>query len=245
MAARGTDDRVKWAVIAVLGAVGVWYLLQRGSLSRDSLLLFAVLIPSVILHEVSHGVVALIFGDDTAKRAGRLTLNPVRHIDPFGTIILPALLVLTHAGAFGYAKPVPVSVNRLRNPRNHGFLVSVVGPVTNLFLMLLAVLVLRLFLPDDIASFHLFGLDGMSMVGQVLFLFGYINVVLAAFNLIPIPPLDGSAFLERALPRQWWPGYLQFRQYSMLLLFVLVFWAPQLLDKVFDPALRLFGRLLG
>ncbi|MBA2438936.1 MAG: site-2 protease family protein, partial [Acidimicrobiia bacterium] len=80
-------------------------------------LIVAVLVPSVILHEVSHGVVALWYGDDTAKQAGRLTLNPLRHIDPFGTLLLPALLALSGLGAFGYAKPVPVQPNRLRNPR--------------------------------------------------------------------------------------------------------------------------------
>src|SRR3954466_2675226 len=84
----------------------------------------AVVIPSIILHEVSHGWVALAFGDDTAKRAGRLTLNPVAHIDPFGTILLPLILVLTTGRAFGYAKPVPVNPRKLRNPREQSVLVS-------------------------------------------------------------------------------------------------------------------------
>ena len=90
-----------------------------------------MLVPSIILHEISHGVVALAFGDDTAKRAGRLTLNPVKHIDPVGTLLVPAVLSLSGLGAYGWAKPVPVSTNRLRSPRNHTVIVSLVGPLTN------------------------------------------------------------------------------------------------------------------
>ena len=212
--------------------------------------MFAMLIPSVIVHEVSHGVVALFFGDTTAKDAGRLTLNPVRHIDPFGTIILPAILVLGHAGAFGYAKPVPVRPSQMRHPRNDGFLVAVAGPVTNILLCLLAVLVLRVFFGAELSRLfflqHLgFGrLEVLPMAAQILFVFGYINVILAAFNLIPIPPLDGSAFLERALPKAWWPGYLRFRQYSMPLLFLVVVLVPGALNRVFNPALNLFDQLL-
>ena len=100
-------------------------------MSEAHIIAIAVLIPSVILHEISHGWVALAFGDDTAKRAGRLTLNPIAHIDPFGTIILPALLILTTGRAFGYAKPVPVNVGKLRSPRNQGLLVSLAGPAVN------------------------------------------------------------------------------------------------------------------
>src|SRR5207237_10455946 len=112
-------------------------------LERFDIVFFAVLIPSVILHEVSHGWVALAFGDDTAKRAGRLTLNPIAHVDPFGTIILPLLLSLSGIGAFGYAKPVPVNPRNLRNPRQHSLYVSLAGPLTNITLALIAGLVLR------------------------------------------------------------------------------------------------------
>ncbi len=90
-----------------------------------------MLVPSIILHELSHGVVALALGDDTAKRAGRLTLNPVKHVDPVGTLLVPAILSLSGLGAYGWAKPVPVSTNRLRSPRNHTVVVSLVGPLTN------------------------------------------------------------------------------------------------------------------
>jgi Zn-dependent protease len=180
-------------------------------IDRFDLIFFAVLVPSVILHEVSHGWVALMFGDDTAKRAGRLTLNPLAHIDPFGTILLPILLILTVHSAFGYAKPVPVNPQKLRDPRNQGLLVSLAGPAVNIVLAVLAALVLRQIgivdrLPND-----------------VLLEFGAVNAILAAFNLIPVPPLDGSAVIERLLPRSWWPRYLQLRQYSFGILILLVF----------------------
>jgi Zn-dependent protease len=202
----------------------------------------AVLVPSVILHEVSHGVVANFFGDDTAKRAGRLTLNPMRHIDPFGTVILPLILSLSGAGAFGYAKPVPVSVRKLRNPRQHSFYVSLAGPAVNIVLSLGAIVVLHSAYPhvlDRVAS-----VDDLPMGARLLFWLSYINVVLAVFNLLPIPPLDGSAFVERALPTAWWPTWLKLRQYGFGVLLILVFLIPGALDRVFDPALRQWARLL-
>ena len=95
---------------------------------EQAIIIFCVIVPSIILHEVSHGWVANAFGDDTAKRAGRLSLNPVVHVDPVGTLIVPALLSLARVGFFGWAKPVPVNVGRLRSPRNQGVLVSLAGP---------------------------------------------------------------------------------------------------------------------
>src|SRR5215218_1171127 len=94
-------------------------------------LLLAVIVPSIVVHEVSHGVAANLLGDDTAKRAGRLTLNPIAHVDPFGTLILPAMMALSGIGAFGYAKPVPVDVGRLRQPRRDALLVSLAGQAAN------------------------------------------------------------------------------------------------------------------
>ena len=193
--------------------------------------LVGVLVPSVILHEVSHGVVALAFGDDTAKQAGRLTLNPIAHIDPFGTIILPAILALSGVGAFGYAKPVPVNPRRLRNPRQHSLYVSLVGPAVNIALAVTAAVVYRLWQPGGLA-------------GEIVFFFGWINVILAVFNLLPVPPLDGSAVVERLLPYRWWPAWLRFRRWSFGLLLLLVLLLPGALTWVFDPALDLWARLL-
>ena len=230
------------AIVAGIIVLGV----QAGSINlrEDDVIFFALLIPSVILHEVSHGAAALAFGDDTAKRAGRLTLNPLAHIDPFGTIILPALLVLTTGSAFGYAKPVPVSPRRMRSPRNHGLLTSLAGPATNIVLALLMVVVLQTVLSDRYRVIGDSILGDGSVVLKAVIAAGLVNVILAAFNLIPIPPLDGSAVVERVLPARLWPAYLRFRQYSMLFLLVIIFWSGGVLNKVFEPALDLWGSLI-
>jgi Zn-dependent protease len=231
-------DRDTTIVVVVLAAVGILAIV-RGVINQETILLLVVVIPSIILHEVSHGVVALWFGDDTAKQAGRLTLNPIKHIDPFGTVILPLLLTLGGLGAFGYAKPVPVNLSRLRHPRNEGLLVSLAGPATNIALAGLSLIWLR-FVQRPI---FLSAVSGPLSV-RVVVLFGYVNVLLAVFNLLPIPPLDGSAMVERALPRSWWPGWLKFRQYSMPILIVIVLVKPGALARVFTPAIDLWIRLL-
>lgn len=220
--------------LLALGVAVVYLLVRRDVVSVESLLVLLALVPSVILHEVSHGAVALHFGDDTARNAGRLTLNPVRHVDPLGTLVLPAMLVLAGVPPFGYAKPVPVNPRKLRNPRDHGLVVSLVGPGVNVVLAVAAALVLR-----SVAG------DAGLFLSRLLFAFGYVNVLLAAFNLIPIPPLDGSAVVERLLPARWWPGYLRLRQYSMVVLLVVVLALPEVLSWVFDPAIGLWERLLG
>ena len=200
-------------------------------LSRYTLLFLVVLIPSVILHEVAHGVVALWFGDDTAKRAGRLTLNPIKHVDPFGTLILPAILVLAGAAPFGYAKPVPVNVGRLRRPRDHSLLVSLAGPATNLLLVAVATVIWRVVAPH-------------GNVGRAVLDLGYANLLLAMFNLLPLPPLDGSAVVERLLPERYWPQWLTFRHYAMGILLLVLFLAPARYSfgRVFFPVLNFWDR---
>jgi Zn-dependent protease len=199
----------------------------------STVLFLVVLVPSVILHEVAHGVVALRFGDDTAKRAGRLTLNPLPHIDPFGTLILPALLVFTTGTAFGYARPVPVTTSRLRRPRDHGLLVSLAGPATNIVLAGAAALVMRAVLPE-----------GDPLLLDLIFRFGIINAVLAAFNLLPIPPLDGSAIVERVLPRGLLPGWRRLARYAMPVVLLLVLLAPGVLGRLLGAATDLWVQLL-
>lgn len=210
-------------------------------MSTDAILLFVVLIPSVILHEVTHGWVALRFGDPTAKEAGRLTLNPVPHIDPFGTILLPAVLAFAGGAVFGYAKPVPVRPGRMRRPRDHGLVTSLAGPATNIVLAVAAALILRLLGPERVGQ--AFG-DGAIWV-RVLVSVGIINVILAAFNLIPVPPLDGSAIIERFLPERWLPRWNQLQRYSMILVFGLVFLVPGVLRTVFDAAFSVWRLLLS
>ena len=164
-------------------------IIRHHVIDQDTLIFILAIIPAVILHEVSHGVVALWCGDDTAKRAGRLTLNPIKHIDPVGTIIVPVVLALTHGPVFAWAKPVPVSVNRLRHPRNQSVLVALAGPATNIILASIAGVILHELLVHA----------QTGLVAQIVFEFGVVNVFLAVFNLIPIPPLDGSALIERLL----------------------------------------------
>lgn len=206
----------------------------------EVLLLVGILVPSVILHEVSHGYVALRFGDDTAKRRGRLTLNPVAHVDPVGTVVLPLVLALSGLGVIGYAKPVPVNVRKLRRPRDHAVLVALAGPATNLLIAVAAAVVVRALGGEDvhIVDDHLVDVDA----ADVAYIAGAINVLLALFNLLPIPPLDGSAVVERALPRRWWPAWVRMRRFSIpvVLVAVLVFGAGQL---IVDPAFAIFDAL--
>ncbi len=234
-------DRQSLIVVALLVGAGV-LALSRGAITQQGLVFLAVLVPSIILHEVSHGAAAYLFGDPTAKEAGRLTLNPIAHVDPFGTVILPAILILSHAPPFGFAKPVPVNPRRMRSPRNHGLVVSLAGPATNIAIALIAAVVIRLFATDELVAFR-FG-AALPLGTEILLSFGFLNVVLAAFNLIPLPPLDGSAVVERLLPARLWPSYLRLRRYSMGVLFLLVFLVPGVLSTIFDHAIDLWSRLL-
>ena len=177
----------------------------------SNLYFFLAIVPSVILHEVSHGWVANYFGDPTAKNNGRLTLNPLAHIDPFGTVLLPLIMVFAGLPAFGYATPVPVNVSRLRNPRTQSLYVSLAGPLVNIVLSGIG---LALCIATN------------SNLNSVLFniglFMGVANLVLAAFNLIPIPPLDGSAIIERFVPRKHLPRYYQMRARALPVVMVLV-----------------------
>jgi Zn-dependent protease len=194
------------------------------------LVFFGCLVVAVILHEISHGVVANWFGDDTAKQAGRLTLNPIPHIDPVGSIVLPAMGAIAGLPVIGWAKPVPVDPRRLRNPRRHMLYVSLAGPATNFALMIVAAVAARAaFDPATVSPFG-FGVSDLPLVVQILYSFALVNLFLGVFNLLPIPPLDGSALLERVLPEEWLPAWSRFRPYGMLVLFALVFWTGILGD---------------
>ncbi|MGA8372464.1 MAG: site-2 protease family protein [Acidimicrobiales bacterium] len=201
-----------WIAVAV-AVVVMAELVRSGRINSNQLIYFVVLIPSIILHEISHGVVALAFGDDTAKRAGRLNLNPIRHIDPIGTLLVPALLSLSGIGAYGWAKPVPVNANRLRSPRNHVVIVSLVGPLTNFALAALCGVVFANTLPAT---------GAVPLYSKFLFYGGIANIVLGVFNLIPCPPLDGAAVLERLLPARLLPNYYQLQPFLMFLPFILI-----------------------
>lgn len=188
----------------------------------DAALFIAILLPSIIFHEVSHGFVARRLGDPTAHEAGRLSLNPIRHVDPFGSVLLPAMLALAGQNVFGWAKPVPVNPSRFRrNPVGGMAITALAGPATNLAI-----------------AFVVGRLGPFVQVGDVVYLtdpglwariadgFLVVNVALAVFNMLPIPPLDGSRLLPLVLPPAGRRLYAQVSQYGFLILIVLVLVIP-------------------
>jgi len=176
------------------------------------ILFIAVLIISVIIHEVSHGFMADYLGDPTARLQGRLTMNPIPHIDPVGSVIVPAALALLPGGIiFGWAKPVPYNPHNIAN-RWGGTLVAAAGPASNLFLALLAGV-----------AFQLSGGAAGSVFGAVCLAVILINVVLAVFNLVPIPPLDGSKILFDLLPAQYSGVKRNLKQYGFVILLAFLF----------------------
>ena len=176
---------------------------------------------AVTFHEAAHGFVAHLLGDDTAWRLGRVTFNPLKHIDPFGTVLLPVMLLL--AGSpflFGYAKPVPVNFRALRHPRRDMILVAAAGPAMNLILAMLAVLGLRLLI-------HGAGVP-MRFLRDNLENALVLNVVLAVFNLLPIPPLDGGRILVGVLPKALGRPLSRLEPYGLVLLIGLLIVLPLL-----------------
>jgi len=199
-----------------------------------TILIWAVpTIMAIILHEVMHGYVALVFGDDTALRAGRLTLNPLRHIDPFGTLILPAVLIFSHLPVFGYARPVPVDFRRLRNRRLGMIIVAAAGPLTNLTLASASALALR-------ALGGVAGDAGPGILAAMLFASVLINVMLAVFNLFPLLPLDGGRVLVGLLPLALARSYARVERYGFLILFFLLYthWLSRIVYPLVDVITR-------
>ena len=190
-----------------------------------SLFEIAILVMSVVIHEVSHGFTAYALGDSTAKYAGRLTLNPIPHIDPFGSIFLPLVMALLPGGlVFGYAKPVPYNPYNLRNQKWGPALVALAGPVSNIFIALVFGLVIRFqsLLPFMVPAAFL----------ELSFYIITLNLVLAVFNLVPIPPLDGSKVLFMFLPYHM--GHIQrfLEQYGFFLLLIFIFFFFKLLFPI-------------
>ena len=185
------------------------------------------LIFAIVFHEVAHGLMARTLGDPTAEEQGRLSLNPIKHVDPVGTVFLPGLLALFHLPVFGWAKPVPVVASRLRHPRRDMMLVGAAGPGSNLIMAAIAAVALGLAvgrageLQDPTTLLGFFQLN--------LFNFISINVFLALFNLLPIPPFDGSHIVEGLLPERMAQGYAKFRTVGMLIPIFLIIVLPYLI----------------
>ena len=179
------------------------------------------LVVAIVFHEVAHGYVARLLGDPTAEASGRLTLNPIRHVDPVGTVVVPMLLALAKAPIFGWAKPVPVVAARMRNPRRAMALVALAGPATNLVLAAITALVI-----SGVASWSGGGLPAGGVPGFVdynLINFLMINVFLAVFNLLPVPPFDGGHIVEAMLPRRLAAPYARLHRFAFpVILFLLV-----------------------
>lgn len=199
-----------------------------------------ILLFSVIIHEVMHGLVALKFGDHTAERAGRLTLNPIPHIDPLGTIILPALMIFTGSPVlFGWAKPVPVNPLNLSNLRFGEFLVSAAGVLSNFSLAIIAATLYH--------TLNYF-LDLNFLISNILRFTVLINLILGIFNLFPIPPLDGSKMLLSVLPYNLAKEYQKLDQYGFLILLILLFIPfghSSILHTILGYFLQIFTHILG
>lgn len=194
----------------------------------DAALFILVLLPSVILHEIAHGAVALRLGDPTARDAKRLTLNPVRHIDPFGSVLLPAMLALARQNVFGWARPVPVNPSRFASPTAGMAITAAAGPATNI---VIAVVVGKLGPFQQIDG--LIYLTSDTLAARFLFGLVIVNAALAVFNMLPIPPLDGSRLVPLFLNREGRIIFERISQYGFLILIVLLF--------VFPGSLRFLG----
>lgn len=201
---------------------------------------FAAVLFAISVHESAHAWMAYRFGDSTAKNQGRITLNPIAHIDLFGTIIFPLILVLIGAPPFGWAKPVMVNPFYLRNPRKAGVFISAAGPGSNIIVAGLCVGIFRLlknFAPGLILHETGFNAGGLILLSLII-----INIYLAIFNLIPIPPLDGSGILEGLLSGGALRIYLSIKPYGFIILLGIVYFG--LLDFIARPIFSLVHYIL-
>ena len=179
----------------------------------DAIFYIAILIMSIVIHEVSHGFMAEYFGDNTARNAGRLTMNPIKHLDLFGSIILPVVLILSQAGfLFGWAKPVPYNPDNLSDRKWGTLWVASAGILANFFIAIVFGLIIRFSSGFDLPSNFYFITSAIVVV----------NLALGIFNLLPIPPLDGSKILFSFLPERAFNFILAYEQYSLILLLVFI-----------------------
>ncbi len=199
-------------------------------------------VPALVLHEVAHGFAAYKLGDPTAKASGRLSLNPLKHIDPFGTVILPAMLMLMGWPVFGYAKPVPYNPRYFKDPRRDDVIVGLAGPAANLAMAVLAAGVAwALYQPalNGLVDNELFAYFYLMFLPT----FALVNLFLMFFNLLPIPPLDGSSIFAILLPAKYLPKYYQIQQYAFPVFMIVIVLFPYLFH--FNPFSWYLGATAG
>jgi Zn-dependent protease len=194
------------------------------------LLLLPVLLGSLTLHELAHGVTATVLGDPTPREDGRLTLNPLAHLDPIGTLLLVVTLVAT-TFAFGWAKPVAVQPRYFRHPREGMAIVAAAGPATNFVLALLCLIPIKM--------------DATGQTYEVFRAAFIVNVVLGVFNMLPIPPLDGSRVVGVLMTPSTYARWMNLDQYGFIVLFGLIFIFRDQFQEVFDRTLRLVSGIMG
>ncbi len=215
-----------------MNAASQWALMLQQATTWVLPVIFAV-----TFHEAAHGFVAYHFGDDTALRAGRMSLNPLKHVDPFGTILLPALLLIMRSGfLFGYAKPVPVNFGRLRNPRRDMVWVALAGPVMNILLAI-------------VSSLLFYGVDWLPAgsarwAAENLVHSIQLNAVLCVFNMLPLPPLDGGRVAVGVLPRSLAMPLARLEPYGIPILLLLLFELPYIGSRI-DLDLNIVSRIIA
>lgn len=197
---------------------------------------------AVTLHEVAHGWVAKLYGDRTAEMLGRLSLNPIKHIDPIGTVVVPTLMALSTGFIFGWAKPVPVSFRDLNNPKKDMAKVAIAGPAANLVMMIIWTIILKiiLFLPESMQWIKV-PMVFMSCVGV------YINCILMVLNLLPLPPLDGGRILAAYLPGPWAYQFSRIEPLGLVILMALMFmgFLGQVMLPIVNAIILVFSSFVG
>lgn len=195
-----------------------------------------VLLFSVIVHEISHGIMAYRLGDSTAKNAGRLTLNPLKHLDPFGSFLLPlALFLIKSPILFGWAKPVPFNPVNLKNPQKDSGLIGLAGPLSNISIAIIFSLIFKFLI---FLNLTFISLASLAIFFDIIIL---INIMLAIFNLVPIPPLDGSKILFAFLPRAGIEFQMKLERYGIFILLFFIFFGFQFIIPIIYSIYRFLG----